>query len=298
MGNVRLKKILFLLIAISLTTPGCAQQEQVVEIPIIFSQGDVEMKTSTCLRIREKTYGTKSAAWKHFKNTAQAGPEKALTETISAMQNKNAPRLKALSHPEFGRDPKKFKEQASTYFQQFAVFQIGDVKSYLKFDNLVVFFVQVEYGEGKSHFADFSFMYDENANYDFLPYKIKSLVLQLAGDWFRSDWGPAKNKTASYCKPSLVSKITHKVVLDHGIHKDSAAELLLVGLNLHDTNKKSVPYADLLHQIASMKRAIKSNKLDDFFDGFTEHAKKQNRDWFLSEESEYLRNQYVKNFVA
>lgn len=89
-GNI-LKKILILLIAIFLAMPVYAQEEKVIEIPIIFSQGGVEMKTSTCLRIREKIYGTKSAAWKHFKNTAQAGPEKALTETISAMQKKDAP---------------------------------------------------------------------------------------------------------------------------------------------------------------------------------------------------------------
>lgn len=208
------------------------------------------------------------------------------------------PRLEALSHPEFGRDPKKFKEQASAYFQQFAVFQIGDVKSYLKFDNLVVFFVQIKYGERKSDFADFPFMYDGNGNYGFLPYKSKSLVLQLAEDWFRSDWGPAKNKTARYCEPSLIKKITHRVVLDHGIHKDSAAELLLVGHNLLDTHEKSVPYADLLDQIVNMKKAIKSNRPDYFFDGFTEHAKKRNRDWFLNEKSEDLRNQYIKNFVA
>ena len=102
-----------------------AQEEHVVELPILFSQEGIDVKTSVCLRVREKVYDAARAPWATF--PSQTSPETYLTETIAAMVNKDNSRLMELSHPRLGRDPKKFQKQASAYFRQFEVLQPGDV---------------------------------------------------------------------------------------------------------------------------------------------------------------------------
>ena len=106
-----MKRILFLLIAIVFSSPVYAQEETIVEIPLILRIDEVYIKTSSCLRIKEKVYPTGHATWEQFNTMAQDGPEKALKDTISAMLDKDGPRLKELSHPEFGRDPEQFEQQ-------------------------------------------------------------------------------------------------------------------------------------------------------------------------------------------
>ncbi len=288
-----MKRFPLLLFTIALSSPIYAQEEKRVEIPLTYSEGAMAVETSACLSIQEKTYAPELSDWKNFKNMTQAGPEKALIETVTAMQRKDGSRLKELSHPEFGRDPKQFEEQASAYFSQLEAFQVNKVSSYSKFDNLVVFFVRLTSND-KAGFADFPFMYDEHGNFGFLPYKSKSLALDLTRDWFQSDWGPAKSKSPSYCGPSLLNKVTHEVALEEANHSDSAAKLLLVGNKLDNNGR----YAELCKQITNMQEALSHNRLDEFFDGFTEHGKKRNREWFVGETDERLRTQYIENFVA
>ena len=277
--------------------PVQAEEEKLVDAPVIFSRHGIKMKTSACLQFKEKDYSSEHSSWERFKIMTPNSPEKALVETITAMQQKDGVRLKELSHPLFGRDPQKFGKQLPAYFSQLELIQIDDVKSYLKFDNLVVFFVQFSYKD-KFYFASFSFMYDEYGNLGFLPYRSESLASDLAEDWFQSDWGPAQSQSPSYCEPLLLKEMTHNIVLEEGNHSDSVAILQLMGSNLADTNKIKEPYSGLLDQIKYMKEALASGQMEEYFNGFTEDAKKQNRDWFLAEKEERLRAQYIENFLT
>lgn len=287
----RIKRyFLMVLLVIAFASGAWAADEQVVELPLIYSQGGSEVKTSACLRIRERIYAD---SWTDFKNKAQAGPEKALLETITAIQQKDIPRLKELSHPEFVRDAENFKMQTSAYLKQFEVLQLGNVWGYYRLSDKFVFFLQLDY-KGKSNFLDFPFVREDTRKFGFFRSSDASLQEQLVGDWFQSPWGPAKSQPPVYCEPSLIRKMTHEIVMDETEESDSQVRLLLIGCRLY----KDGPYTDLFGQIAQMKESLTHNRMNEFFDGFTEHDRKRNRDWFLAETEENLRTQYIENFVA
>ena len=95
---------LFSIIAICLVLLGqqsgtWAEEEHVGELPFVFSQEGTEIKTSACLRLREKVY---SIPWNSFSKEARSEPETLLTGTIAAMQNKDSASFRKMSHPMFG----------------------------------------------------------------------------------------------------------------------------------------------------------------------------------------------------
>jgi len=278
------------LLVIAFASGAWAADEQVVELPLIYSQGGSEGKSCACLRIRERIYAD---SWADFKNKAQSGSEKAFLETITAIQQKDSSRLKELSHPKFVRDSENFKMQTSAYFKQFEVLQLSNVWGYYRLSDKIAFYIQLDY-KGKSNFAGFPFVREESGKFGFFRSPEASLQEQLVNDWFYSSWGPAKSQPPVYCQPSLIDKMTHDIALEETGQPDSQVRLLLIGSKLD----KDGTYAGLFGQIAKMKESLIHNRMDEFFDGFTEYGKKRNRDWFLSETEKNLRTQYIENFIA
>ena len=60
-----------------------AGEEREVAFPLIFFQERTEVKTSACLRVREKVYDPDRAPWNSFRNQARTEPETLLTEMIA-----------------------------------------------------------------------------------------------------------------------------------------------------------------------------------------------------------------------
>ncbi|MCH8055220.1 MAG: hypothetical protein IH857_03580 [Deltaproteobacteria bacterium] len=302
----------FSIIAISLVLLGqhsgvWAGEERDVTIPLIFEQDNrTEIKTSACLKVREKVYGVTGTPWNSFKSEARPGPETLLTETIAAMQKKDSARLKELSHPSLGRDPQKFQEQAFYFFRQFEGLQLGDVWGYYRSGDLLVFLLQLHFGP-KPFFVKFSFAREGNGNFGFLPYRSRSLTSEFLVDWFESEWGPQKTQSPVYCTPSLLERMTHKVLLDKHLdsrlgHYDShpldpPAELLLIGRNFTDKEIKDQPYAALRDKFSALKDALKAGRMDEYFDGFTEHGRKKVKTWFLGAPEEERRG-YIERILS
>ncbi len=287
----------------SLHSGAWAGEEREVAFPLIFFQERTEVKTSACLRVREKVYDPDRAPWNSFRNQARTEPETLLTETIAAMQNKDSARLKELSHPSLGRDPQKFQKQASGYFRIFEELQVGDVWGYYRFADRLVFFFHVHLPR-KSFFTDFAFAREETGKFRFIRNGPRGLTLQFVSGWFQSDWGPAKGQSPVYCMPPLLKRMTHKVLLDkrfdkrldHGGHPlDAPPELLLIGRNLADKDKEDQPYAALRDKISTMKNALRAGQWDQYFDNFTEHGKKKVKAWFLGA-PEGERRKYIESF--
>lgn len=302
--------LFFLVVAINLILRGqhlaaWAGEEHVVEFPLVFPKERTEIKTSACLRVRERVYSADRAPWNSFVNEAQAEPESLLTKTIAAMQNNDIALLKELSHSRLGRDPLKFEEEASGYLRLFGDLQLGDVWGYYAFSDLLVFYFQV-LAQSQPFFANFSFVREEMGSFGFLPYGTRSLTMQFVGDWFQSDWGPGKGQTPVYCRPSLLERMTHKVPLDKRMDKrlDNAVrplasppELLFIGRNFTDAEMEEGPYSALRDKIASTKDALKAERMSEYFDGFTEHGRKKVGDWFLAAQSEE-RQKYVDSILT
>lgn len=287
---------------LSLHSGTWAGEERDVELSLIFDQEGIEIKTSACIRVREKVYGAAGVPWPKFRAEAQTEPETLLTETFAAIQNKDIVRMKELLHPQAIQE---FQEQASAIFPIFEGLQLGDVWGYYRFADRLGFFFQVN-PTGKPFFTDFAFVRDETGNFRFLGDMIRSLTLQSVSDWFQSDWGPAKIRPPVYCTPSLLKRMTHKVRLDRELDKrldheshplDSPAELLLIGRNFTDTDIENQPYAALRDKILALKNALRADQLGEYFDGFTERGRKRVEAWFLGAQEEE-RRKYVESFLA
>ncbi|HEY0221088.1 MAG TPA: hypothetical protein VGC58_02585 [Candidatus Paceibacterota bacterium] len=269
--------------------------ETVAYIPLVFSENGVDIKTSTCLQIREKPYTSDKSSWNTFKNEAEVGPEKDLVKVITAIQNKDSKLFKELSHSVLGTDPEKSKKSETSYFKQFENLQVEKVWGYQKLGNVLVFYLQLVSSKGNSGFLDIPFALEKTGEFGFLPYESGSVDPELAKDWFNSDFGPGKTLTPSYCSPSLIKQMTHKVPLEAALN--SPAELLLLGNNLFERADGQSFASNILDQFTKMQKDLASGQMNEYFGGFTASAEKVNRDWFLQETSEVLKKQYVDNFI-
>lgn len=274
-----------------------AGEEHVVELPIVFSKEGSEVKTSVCLRVRQKVYDAPLAPWTSFKRQAQTGPEKFLIETISAMVNKDGMRLRELSHPQLGRDTQKFQTQASAYFRHFGALKLREVWGYIRFGDFLAFFLQLNF-QGTSGFVAFPFARQEAGNFGFLPYKTDNLTLRLVNGWFNSDWGPGTSQRPTYCIPSLLEGMTHKVTLNNAIRpSDFSPELLFSGKDITGNEKNGQPHAVLRDKMSALKNALNAGRMGEYFDGFTERGRQRIEPWFFAAK-EKDRRKYVESFVS
>ena len=284
------------LILLSQHSGAWAGEERDVAIPLIFDHDDgTEIKTSACLRVREKVYSADVAPWTSFRSQARSEPETILTETIAAMQNKDSARLKESSHPSLARDPQKFQKQAPTYFRHVEGLKRGNVWGYYRFADRLVFLFKLDFR--RNYFTQFPFARGETGKFGLLPYgETVSLPFDFVSTWFHSDWGPYKTRSPVYCTPSLLKRMTHKVPLDKRFDKrlerygsyplDPPAELLLIGRNFTDKEIKDQPYAALRDKFSALNDALKAGRWDEYFDILTEHGRKRLEGPFLGGQEE------------
>ena len=294
------------LILLSQHSGAWAGEERDVAIPLIFDHDDgTEIKTSACLRVREKVYSADVAPWTSFRSQARSEPETILTETIAAMQNKDSARLKELSHPSLARDPQKFQKQAPTYFRHVEGLKRGNVWGYYRFADRLVFLFKLNFR--RNYFTQFPFARGETGKFGILPAGFLSLPFGFVSSWFHSDWGPYKTRSPVYCTPSLLKQMTHKVLLEKRLDKrlkhydshplDSPPELLLIGRNLTGKNIEGQAYTELRDKISALKSALRAGRKDEYFDGFTEHGRKKIEGWFLGA-SEEERQRYIESILT
>ena len=64
--------VLAICAALGVAKADVSAEERSIELPVIFSQEGSELKTSACLRLREKVYGPDRAPWAAFEKRAIA----------------------------------------------------------------------------------------------------------------------------------------------------------------------------------------------------------------------------------
>lgn len=271
-----------LLIAILLVlglSQGCqsgnGEQGEVVWLPLIFSVDDGrKIKTSICMKVRQKLYSPDQAPWSRFKGAARGSPEAELVAVIAALENQDETRLYELSHPRLGRDPKLFERQVRLMpVAKNIEIQIQKVLGYLRFDDLMFFIVK----DTGSDYRTFEFARQEGGEVGFLPYGtegpafsgVQKIASTIVFDLVLSDWGSWKRATPVYCSEARNREATHRVVLADDPSSESAVELLLTGRSLAASDDVA-PDAALRERISSLQEDLEARRLEEFLGGLTE----------------------------
>ncbi len=193
--GVRLIKTL-VIVAAMIANYAYAADGKSVYLPIVFHSEAKDLLTGLCLGVKEYDYAENN--WWSKPATGVQKPEESFKVMLAAIKSKNKQALHELSHPEFGRDPKQFDQQAQAYFQQFETIKISAIPVAYGFDGFFVFYVNMEFNN-KQAFVPFLFAVDKDGVYKFLPYRIDYIGYSFVNDWFSSSWGRGSEKP-EYCQ--------------------------------------------------------------------------------------------------
>jgi hypothetical protein len=258
-----------------------AQDSHLVYLPMTFHAEGQAIRTTACLQVNELVYA-QSASWEKLDHN-KSGAELAFKAVIAAIKRRDRGALLNLSDPTHGRDPKRFDQQATAFFQQFAAIEFVTVPRAYELDGLVVFFAELRSKE-HTFFAPFTFAYEADGTFGFLPYRTEQLSPQLVQDWFNAMWGPATTDTPTYCPGGSIKRATHRVSLgtSPGTSKEvwHPSYLFLTGAPL-DTPGELV---DLTVRIRSTMEGFTSafRGLDDFLKHMTPEGGNRVKNWFAA----------------
>jgi len=289
----RLKTVLALLTLIFAGPLSAAiQGERPVAVPLVISIEDQSIRTSACIPVIEKTYGSnKRPGWVEFKKSASHTPETALVRTIDAIKSKNKSAFIKITHEELGRDPVKMTQQMGAYMQQFEVVQIGDVKGYLKFDNFLVFWVAVNF-QGRSTFVDFAYALDDKGEYRFLPYRTSDLGFRAIMNWGRSKWGSTNETATGYCTQSELLDTTYAVPFD----KADKYNMLAPKLMIRGASLASDSYQGINKHFDSLMASLRAEDYKAYVAGMTQGGRQRIGDWLASASKEE-RQKYTDSIL-
>src|ERR1700736_5917186 len=123
---------------VSLLSLGCgvatAKSSRSAYLRMVFSAEGRAIRTTASLQVTERMY-PQSAWWEVVRGDARA-PERALAAVIAAIKRKDRPALLNLSHPTAGRDPRRFDEQATAFFEHSGVLELNPIPRADDFDGL------------------------------------------------------------------------------------------------------------------------------------------------------------------
>jgi hypothetical protein len=276
-----------LMAVVGLLGLGCgvakAETSRLAYLPTTFKAEGQAIRTTACLQVIERVY-RQSAWWEDVSGNADP-PERAFKAVISAIQRKDRAALLKLSDPTQGRDTKNFDEQSGAFFQQFGVIKLVAVPRAYEFDGLAVFFAKFQSGE-QTAFVPFSFAYEEDRSFGFLPSRTKELTYQLVEDWFQTKWGPSATDNLTYCTDKDIKRATHRISLgsSSGSAKQAGhpSQLFLTGASLDTPGELAGLAAQVKSTIEKMKFALASKGSDDLVQRLTPEAGNRLKQWLAS----------------
>ncbi len=252
-------------------------------LPTTFKAEGQAMRTTACLQVTERAY-RQSAWWEDAGGNPDA-PERAFKAVIAAIKRKDRAALLKLSDPTQGRDTKNFDEQAGAFFQQFGVIKLVAVPRAYEFDGLIVFFAKLQSGE-QTAFVPFSFAYEEDGSFGFLPSRTRELTYQLVEDWFQTKWGPSATDNPTYCTDKDIKRATHRISLASSLSAARQAghpsQLFLIGASLDTPGELAGLAAQVKSTIEKMKSALASKGSDDLVQRLTPEAGNRLKQWLAS----------------
>jgi hypothetical protein len=257
-----------------------AEASHPVGLPTIFLAEDRPMPTAACLQAAERTY-TRAGWWEDTGGSNDDAAERAFKATLVAFKREDREGLLQLSHPTLGRDPKRFDEQASAFFQQFQIITVSGVSRAYELDNLVVFYAKLQIRD-KIAFVPFVFAREANGAYGFLPYRTDALTYQLLDGWFQSDWGPSKAERPTYCTDDEIKHATHRISLIAPPAGGSPSLLLLKGGPVDMSHPGLGMAASIKATFDQMTAALTAGKRDEFVKHLSPDGAKRLKEWFDS----------------
>lgn len=282
-----------------LPLPSNASEENWVFIPFIFSVERKPIKTSAYIRVKRKLYEPEGGIWENFQKSPHAGVENILVETFSALFKKDEARMEALSHPDLLVDRGVFKKQISDWFNQFESMQVTSIVGYYLSGDLLDYYVKLKSGS-LSVTPSITFKKDASGTYKFYAFTPANTnaknAFDLIHEWHYSEWGPEKASSPTCYADLPERKWTHKIDLaDADVGKgESPVELFLSGRSISNAENLDSPYSDILRGISNRKKLLSENKMDEFFNCFTEGSGKYQRKWFYGEITDAEREQYTE----
>jgi hypothetical protein len=270
---------------VSLLGLGCgvatAGSSRSAYLRMVFSAEGQPIRTAACLQVSERLF-PESAWWEVVGGNADA-PERALTAVLAAIKRKDRPALLKLSHPTAGRDPRRFDDQATAFFQQFEVLKLLAIPRAYEFDGLVVFFAELQFKE-QTGFAPFIFAYEDDGSLGFLPYRTEQLTYTLVEDWFNSTWRAAAHANPTYCAQEDIRRATHRISLGSSSGTSNPprhpSQLFLVGAPLDKPGALSDVVARAKSAIENLKSALVNG--GDFVKHMTPEGGRRLKEWFAS----------------
>jgi hypothetical protein len=190
--------------------PATAETSRLASLRTAFSAEGQVIRTTACLQVTERMYPQPSW-WQDPHGNANT-PERALKAVIAAINHKDRAALLNLAHPTQGRDPKRFDEQATAFFQQFEDIELVAIPRAYEFDGFVVFFAKFRW-KGGTGFAPFIFASGDGGSFGFLPYRTTAPTYRLVQDWFDSTWRMAATTDPLYCTREDITRATHRISL-------------------------------------------------------------------------------------
>lgn len=212
-------------LTLSAATTNASDQRRVF-LPFIFHAEAQDFLTTACIELTQSRLPS-NQWWLDTKRDDAL--ERSFAKVIKAINAKDRESLLKLSHPTLGRDPSKFAEQASAFFQQFGSVELTSVRHAFRFDSFGVLFATLEI-KGKTITVPFVFALNANNQYAFLPYRTEDLIYVLLKDWAMSKWGITGFDTATtYCKEKTVRDANYRVPITASTKPQFPAFLLLRG---------------------------------------------------------------------
>jgi len=248
----------------------------------VFSVEDKPTNTTACMEVAERTYSR--AKWWEDAAASDDPAERAFKAMLAAMKRQDRDGLLQLSHPTLGRDPKRFEEQASAFFQQFQIVVVTSVPKAYELDGLAIFYAKLQIHEN-SVFVPFLFAREDSGAYGFLPYRTDLLTYQLLDAWFRADRGPAKTEHPAYCTEDEVKHTTHRIALVSPLGSGGnlhPSVLFLRGGSLETTGSLSGTAQQVKTTFEQMAAALKAGNRDEFVKHLTPEGGRRLKEWFAS----------------
>lgn len=259
-----------------------AQDSRPVTLPIIFHAEGEGIRTTACLQVTERIYP--NSAWWDDRDSNAGDADRAFKAVIAAIKRKDRAALYDLSDPVLGRDPKRFDEQASAFFEQLRIIELIAVPRAYEFDGLVVFYAELRYKD-KTLFTPFTFTYNADGSVKFLPYRTELVTYNLVDDWFNSKWGPGSAKTPIYCANENIERATHRIPLVANANALDKAQqpgyLLFNAAPVNTTGDFSHLSTQIYSKFEQMNSAL-SKGVSELIKHMAPEGGKRLKDWFAS----------------
>src|SRR5260370_40122313 len=101
------------------SVPVMGQDSHLAYLPMTFHAEAQAIRTTACLQVTERIFS--QPAWWERRSANGSGPEATFQAVITAIKGKDRPALLKLSDPTQAKDSRSFDQQATAYFQEFAV---------------------------------------------------------------------------------------------------------------------------------------------------------------------------------